>query len=674
MTQGSARFGLRKWGVLLAALAVLFAVALSLFQWNWLRGPVGSLVTEKTGRTFVIAGDLDVKLGLAPRIRMQDVRFDNPEWAHDSRMITAKEADFTIDLRELWHGRLAFPEVRLSEPAVSLERARDGQRNWILKETDDGTAAAPEIRQLTIDQGVIRYRDFIIGADVKVDVTMKEGHTERPTRITFSGKYKDVVLTGEARAGPVLSLQNTSAPFSMWVRAQMGDTVVEADGTFTDIARFGSVDTRLRIRGPDWSRLYPVIPLPLPSSPPYSFDGRFKRQGDEYAYEKFTGKIGSSDISGNAAYVYREPRPFLKASLASRVLDLKDLGPIIGVKPEASAPPSAGKPAEPAETVAAPQSPDSPAKGDGSGAIAKRVLPADPFKLDRLNVIDANVTLKAKHLRRPDALPLENLVTNLALDNGVLRLKPLNFGFAGGDIVSSVTLDARQNPIHTDATIRLRKVHISELFPTVNIMKDSTGLVGAHARLTGKGNSVAAMLAGASGELGVATSGGELSNLLIEIIGLDGGEIIKFLAAGDQKTAIRCGVASFKVEDGFASSEVLVFDTDDTNIGGSGFVNFRDETLNLRLSPKPKDASILSARTPIRLRGPFSNPAFSLEKGRLAARGGAAVLLGLINPLAALIPLIETGPGKDANCEELLALVDKARSEAEAANPQRRSK
>jgi uncharacterized protein involved in outer membrane biogenesis len=659
MTQSTANLGRWKWAIPLAIVAAL-PVTIIFFPWNWLRGPIGDVITGKTGRTFVIAGDLDVKLRPAPRIRMQDVRFDNSEWAHDSQMITAKEADFTIDLRELLRGRLAFPQVRLVEPSVSLERAQDGQRNWILKETDDGTAAAPEIRQLAIDRGVIRYRDFVIGADVKVGVTMRDDQTdERPTRIAFSGKYQDRALAGEARAGPVLSLQNTSTPFSMWVRVRLGDTVVEADGSFTDIARFAAVDTQLKIRGPDWSRLYPVIPLPLPTSPPYRFDGRFKRQGDEYTYEKFTGRIGGSDISGNATYTYGEPRPLLKAHLSSRLLDLKDLGPIIGTKAGGTERRSAKSKASPP----APTSAEAP-PGDASGANARRVLPDDPFKLDRLNVIDANVTLKARQFRRPDALPLENIVAQLALDGGVLKLSPLNFGFAGGEIKSSISINAQQDPINTDATINLRKARVDQLFPTVALMKDSAGLVGAHVRLKGTGNSIATMLAGASGEMGLAISGGELSNLLVEIMGLDGGEIIKFLAGGDQKTAIRCGVASFKVNDGLATSEALVFDTDDTNIGGSGSINLKDETLNLRLSPRPKDKSILSVRTPIYLHGPFSGPSVSLEKGRLATRAGAAVLLGLINPFAALIPLIETGPGKDANCAELLQLVEKARAEA----------
>ena len=61
----------------------------------------------------------------------------------------------------------------------------------------------------------------------------------------------------------------------------------------------------------------------------------------------------------------------------------------------------------------------------------------------------------------------------------------------------------------------------------------------------------------------------------------------------------------------------------------------------------------------------------SVNKGPIVARAGASILLGLVNPLAALIPLVETGPGKDSDCTTLLASVDKARQAAET--PRRRA-
>jgi AsmA family protein len=169
-----------KWATLAAVL--LIAAGIALFQWNWLRGPIGSAVQQKTGRPFVIAGDLDVGLFRGPLIRMQDVRFDNPAWAEGPHLITAREAEFTIDFAALLEGRLVFPYVRLSEPEVSLQRSADGQRNWVLQVVDDGTARAPEIHQLSIDRGVLRYRDAIEHADMTARIS------SGPRRSYFPGR------------------------------------------------------------------------------------------------------------------------------------------------------------------------------------------------------------------------------------------------------------------------------------------------------------------------------------------------------------------------------------------------------------------------------------------------------------------------------------------------------
>ena len=62
-----------------------------------------------------------------------------------------------------------------------------------------------------------------------------------------------------------------------------------------------------------------------------------------------------------------------------------------------------------------------------------------------------------------------------------------------------------------------------------------------------------------------------------------------------------------------------------------------------RKAGRSKDVSILVVRSPIHIIGSFGNPDFSVDKGGLIKRIGGSALLGLINPLAVLIPLIETG-------------------------------
>ena len=79
----------------------------------------------------------------------------------------------------------------------------------------------------------------------------------------------------------------------------------------------------------------------------------------------------------------------------------------------------------------------------------------------------------------------------------------------------------------------------------------------------------------------------------------------------------------------------------------------RNERYGLRLVPDSKRVSLLALRGPIAVGGTFKNPEVGPALGPLAARAGAAVALGAINPLLALAPLFDPGDGADSNCAAL---------------------
>jgi uncharacterized protein involved in outer membrane biogenesis len=114
-------------------------------------------------------------------------------------------------------------------------------------------------------------------------------------------------------------------------------------------------------------------------------------------------------------------------------------------------------------------------------------------------------------------------------------------------------------------------------------------------------------------------------------------------------------VSGFEVKDGVAHADSFVVDTTDTIIKVEGSVSLAEESLDLETKPYPKDMSPLALRTPLMLKGPLRDPRIRPKPGPLAARAAGAVALGAIAPPLALLALIETGPGKDANCGELLA-------------------
>ena len=251
-------------------------------------------------------------------------------------------------------------------------------------------------------------------------------------------------------------------------------------------------------------------------------------------------------------------------------------------------------------------------------------------------------------------LPLDKGNVHVKLNSGVLQLEPISLGVAGGTVAGSIRVDSNVTPAAFTTKLDIRALQLKQLFPAVETTKSALGKISGQFDLKGQGNSVAQMLASASGNTAVLMGKGELSNILLEYLGLDGGEVIKFLLRGDRNVPLHCAAAAFDVKEGLMTSRAIVLDTTDTIITGDGRVNLAQETMDILLKPIPKDRSILSLRSPLRIGGTFGAPSAGPEKAALASRVGLALLMGAINPLLALAATIETGPGKDADCAGIL--------------------
>jgi AsmA family protein len=175
--------------------------------------------------------------------------------------------------------------------------------------------------------------------------------------------------------------------------------------------------------------------------------------------------------------------------------------------------------------------------------------------------------------------------------------------------------------------------------------------------IAGNGTSIADLFGTANGRLAFLVNGGRISNLLMEAVGLDVAEALRILSTRDVNVQLRCAVVDLAVKQGVATPQVFVIDTADTVVSGSGTLEFRTETLKLVTRAEPKDMSPFVLRSPINITGTFKDPKVMPQMGPLAARGAAGLLLGAVNPLLAVIPFIETGPGEDTDCGQLLKRV-----------------
>lgn len=620
-----------------AALLLALLVLLILFEWNWLKGPLQRMVEARTGRAFVIEGDLDVDLGRVTTVAGDRLSLANAEWSKHSNMATADRAELDIELMPLlFQWDLRIRELRLSRPDLRLERGPDGKGNWEFKDDQQDDAPLP-LRRVWINDGRLRYANASDKTDIDISVdSAAPARRDASAPIDIKGKGRwignDFSISG--RAESPLELSQTDEPYRIDLTAKAGATEAHARGNLVNPFQLRRFDLQLALSGQDLEDLYPLTGLASPPTPPYRFDGRLSRKGPVWRYQDFNGIVGDSDLGGTAEFDVSGARPRLTAKLSSKRLDLDDLSGFVGAPTQ-----TGGKES-------------SNAKGDAQSqqlADSARLLPQTRYDLSRLRAMDADVRLSAARIDAP-TLPIDDMDAHLKLEAGVVRLEPLNFGVAGGDVRSTIRMDASKDTIRTRADITASKLDLSRLFPTVELSRDAVGRVGGNVAINGTGNSIAAMLGTANGEIALGMGAGRISNLLMELAGLDVAEALKFLITEDRTVPIRCAFGDFAVKDGIMYSRALAFDTADTIIIGEGQISLKEETFDLELRPRPKDRSLFALRSPLVLDGTFKDPSFRPDMKRLGLRGAIALALGSIAPPAALLATIELGPGEDSGC------------------------
>ena len=643
-------------GVIAALLAVvgIALIILLTYDWNKARPWLNAKTSEAIGRPFAIVGDLSLtweKVALSererswhdwipwPHLLAKDVHVGNPIGVTGD-MASVSQFSFSLNPLALLDKRINIPTLQFQQPNIHLMRGADGKNNWTFRHADKPSPWKMDIERIVFTKGVVRYQDAIEKADITADVDVLDQDPNYGVGFKAHGSFNGAPVTGSGKAGAVLSLKEQVAPFPLQADMRIGAVQIALEGTLTKPTKLAALDLRLKLAGPSMARLYAVSGLVLPETPAFRTEGRLTANLDDgkshFAYDKFSGKVGSSDIGGKLEFQSGKPRGKLSGAVVSKLLQFSDLGPLIGADSNAS----------------------KTARGVAPVQPAGKVLPVETFRTERWTAIDADVHYSAQRIIRQKQLPISKLNTHLTMTNGVLNLAPLTFDMAGGSLNSNIKLDGSgregKNAIRATAKISARHIRIKELFPTIPDMQATVGEINGDAQLSATGNSVASLLAASNGELKTMINQGQVSKLLLEKMGLNIGNIILTQLFGDKQIKLNCMASDFAVTNGLMQTRVFVVDTEEAVINASGTINLAKEQMDLTVKPETKGLRIFSLRAPLYVRGNFNQPHVSVDKGVLALKAGGAIALGLAAPVAALIPLINAGPGMDSGCAQLL--------------------
>lgn len=594
-------------GVVGAAIATVALVGL-----DW----VAEQATTALGRE-VDLDQLTIDWSWPPRVTIDGLSIANAEWGSRPDMATIARLAFEVDLPALLRGRVILPSLAVRRPDVLLETRDDGFGNWQLpNDEDDGPAILPIVHHIEMERATIVYQDGRSDLELEATIAALTGRSD-DAALVLSGEGvlegKDYRL--DLTAGALAALQQPEEPYPIDLDLALGGTEITASGTVRAPLALAGLDLSVAIGGPDLAELVLIDALPIPSTPNYALAGSLKRDDDSWRFEDFDGRLGGSDLRGSLAVDLSVEPLMVEADVVADVLDVGELRAVFGVPP--------------AEVIV-----EEAAADDGL------IVPDEIFDVAILGRFDGRVMLRVKRLIVP-GIPLDDFVAELTIDGAVLRVQPAEFGVAGGIVRTFLSFYGDKEPFGLDVLSHIRDVGLKPFFRDTEFVQEMAGKINGKIELSGRGASAHTILASSDGAIDLVMSDGQISAIILELIGIDIAEALTIYMGDDVPLPIRCLVTDLAIESGVVKPRNLLLDTRDTLITGTGQLDLGEEALELTLLPEPKDFTMLSLRSKVHV------------EGRLADLSVAPDLASMLE----LLPPIDLGTAEDAPCAQLVERV-----------------
>lgn len=663
-------------GGAVAAVVIAFGVCEAL-GWPFLAAPMQRWLGASLERRVSLSTDpanpkVTIHLLGGIALKAAHIEIGAPAWSKEPHMLRVEDASLTLGYLDVWRASRGEPlrirELSARQLDSRIERLADGRASWQFgKKTDtpdtsEKPVAIPSFGRLQVDEGTASVRDALTAANIDANFSLADSSkfsAQAPSaaassglKLTAKGSYQKNPVTLRLDALGVLPVLGEGAStFALPVSldARIGGAALTFRGTATDALQLTALKGRFTVKGPSLAAIGDPLHVTLPTTGAFRTDGLIAKDGEVWNAVFDRATIGSSRLAGAFQYDPRPKVPVLSGRLTGSRLLLADLGPAVGTAaPSGSA--SGAAATKPAAASGAKKSAVPPA---ANSARSGRVLPDREFDLPALRAMNANVLIDIDNLDLGTSFlaPLKPLRTHLVLTDGVLSLKDIEARTSEGRLFGVVQLDGRNPVALWTADLRWADIRLESWLQQTrggDAPPYITGRLGGQARVAGQGKSTAAILGSLRGGVRLRIADGSISHLAVEAAGLDIAQGLGMLLKGDDSLPLQCTVADFAAEQGVLKPRAFIIDTRDSLMWIDGTVSLANEGLDLKVTTSPKDFSPLALRTPLRVRGTFADPRLSLDPSRLGPRVGVAAVLSLLNPLAALIPFIDTGDGTDA--------------------------
>lgn len=640
----SLRIAIRTLAIVLLTLFAIWLILL-VTKGRFLKGPFERFATSQLERQVEIGGDF--QLYFAPfnvKFYAEDLSIANPEWAQAKLFFTAKKVDTRLATLPLLFGDRILRFADLDGAQVALEWDSGNKHNsWTFGDPSrpPEPLELPRIQRAAITQSGVTYRDpqLQMFADIDFD-TVRATESRINEVIRFSGR-------GTMRAQAFTVTGGLASPNETVVGGRnkltlhatgLGNTL-DVSGTLPGPTELEGADLKLQARGANLSRLLDFLGVAIPDTRRYRVTSALTYQDRVWKLTGIKGMFGDSDLAGALSVSQPKGRVYLKADLTTRSLNIIDAGPFIGYEVDRL------------NTMGT------------SGTIKTvggrpRVLPDSPLRADALKRFDANLHYRVARVRA-ESFPVSKVDLTLSLERGLMEMKPLTFLLAGGKVASDISIDLRPAVVRTAYDIRLSPTRLGSLLARFGVEESgTTGTVSGRIQMVGHGDSLRQSLASANGRIAFVLPQGSFWTRNIQLAELDVGTFVQKLFEDKLKkpVQINCGVVAFTVRGGIGAADPILIDTQKNIVVGRGGFSFRTEAIDIAVRADGKKFSLFSGQSPVGVGGYFAAPRIDPISDQLLGRAGAGLGLAIVaTPLALIIPFVDPGDAKSAQCGPVLA-------------------
>ncbi len=409
---------------------------------------------------------------------------------------------------------------------------------------------------------------------------------------------------------------------------------LKSSGIYDDFINYdqGQINSYLLIN--NMPRFGDALGIDLHRYSSYKQQGEVTIQNGRIGYEGGValGKtISTTKLSG----VMKNGKPTLEGNLRIPKLYLEDIG--LGVPTEAH-------PGTPDEEIE-----------------SEFVFSRESFTLDYLNLLNLNLDLVVDEVIA-EKVRINSINGHVNLQEGHLKITPLNLFFEGGHVTINSEIKSQDNPEYK-LSVSADDLRLAPLMSQITDDVPISGFTNTNIDLTTSGSSHHQMASNLSGDFDLVLENAQIPKKYIELLSVD---IVDLLLPSVLKkkshSNLNCVVMIFDINQGDVKSETIIADGPNLVLAGQINFNLAEETVDTVLLPKRKKR-ILSSVTPVKVQGPMKDPHVKAipAKAAIAEIGGATLFSSVYIPLRLgekLWGLVTDGDNAGGGCEDVQDLTE----------------